>query len=96
MNEMMFSLRKSVLTALVACCLAANCHADDGSRLWLDKTGAANAQITLTAKSTATTDIARRELASAWNGGPVSMTVKKVKGMKRDAYTIRIMRFWIF
>lgn len=90
MNEMMFSLRKSVLTALVACCLAANCHADDGSRLWLGKTGAANAQITLTAKSTATTDIARRELASAWNGGAVSMTVKKVKGMKRDAYTIRI------
>ena len=87
---MISTLRKSVLAAFVACTLATNAYAYDGSRLWLGTTGSANAQITLTAKSTATTDIAKRELAAAWKGAPVSLVVKKVKGMKRDAYTIKI------
>ena len=76
----------AVLSLLCACCCAS--FADDGSNLWLHRTTDSNAQITLLAKSTPTTDIAVQELSDGWIGGPVNLKLVKQKGMKRDAFSI--------
>ena len=82
-------MKRHFAIAAIACSLSSYAYADDGSRLWLNNERAGNAQVTLQVKSSKTTDIIEREL-SAWKGGAVILKQIKVKGMKRDAYTIQI------
>lgn len=74
----------------IACGLCAYSHADDGSKLWFGNPVNCNAVISVPAKASATIEIARKELATAWKGDAVTLKRKSVKGMKRDAYTIQI------
>lgn len=73
------------LLALLGFSLNANAY--DGSQLWLQNIATGNSQVTLRGKQTPTTNIAVKEL-SAWNGGAITLQISKVKGMKRDAFTI--------
>lgn len=72
--------------ALTLFCLQAQAY--DGSNLWLHQQQDKQAVVTLKAKASATTDIAKKELACAWRGGAVKLQIVKQKGMKRDAYSI--------
>ncbi len=76
--------------AALACCLLSTSYADDGSGLWLGTSSECRSEITVAAKSSASIEIARKELASAWTGGNVRLVQKKAKDMKREAYRIEI------
>lgn len=82
-------IKRPLAMAAMSCCLLAHAYANDGSGLWLTKSGEGKAQVTLTAKSTPTLEIARKELVG-WKGGKVTLQQKKAKDMKRDAYRIEI------
>ncbi len=90
MKPLLLPIKRTIAMAAMACCLLVNTYADDGSRLWLGKAVGGKAEITVAAKTTATIEIAKKELAAAWTGGDVSLQLKKVKNMKRDAYCIDI------
>lgn len=77
-----FTTLKKNLTMILLSCLCTYTYADDGSGLWLSKTSNANAQVIVTSRGSATTDIARKELAAGWQGaGTVTLQKKNQKGM---------------
>ncbi len=63
--------------------------AEDGSRLWLRQTADANAQVNVKAKRTATVQIAAKELQQAWQGAPVTLTLKKDKALTAEGFSIK-------
>lgn len=80
-----------LLLSLITLTGASQLRADDGSQLWFRQEAGQNPNISLKSKATATTQIAVSELSSSWRGGPISLEVRKAKGMKRDAYSIHTM-----
>ncbi len=78
----------------IAACLAlslaiGHLKADDGSQLWLRQVASQGTDIRLRGKATPTTQLAVDELRSAWQGAPVTLELRRQKGMKSDAFTIR-------
>lgn len=80
------------LSLILGLCLTGFCTEDasayDGSNLWLHQSAQTQSQITLKAKSTPTTDISLQELREGWQGGSITLEVRKAKGQKRDAFSI--------
>ncbi len=68
--------------------LSVTSKADDGSQLWLkyDNTGH-SADIKLP-RNSPTLRIAAHELHGGWQGGPITLQLKKDKGLAQDGYTI--------
>ncbi|MCQ2253894.1 MAG: alpha-glucuronidase [Bacteroidaceae bacterium] len=90
MNPLHLPIKRTIALAAMTCCLLVNSFADDGSGLWLGKANGNSTKISVATKTTATIEIAKKELSAAWTGGNVSLQQKKVKDMKRDAYRIEI------
>ena len=90
MKSLHLTIKKTISIVAMVFCFQTYSYADDGSGLWLGKAGGSKAEITVTAKSSATMDIAKKELSQAWTGGQVSLQQKKMKDMKNDAYRIEI------
>lgn len=67
---------------------SAAAYADDGSLLWLRQETHQSADIRLLGKTTPTTRIAIDELSHSWRGGQVTLQLRKVKGMKSEAFSI--------
>ena len=85
---------KYLLSLLTLCTLLSASipsWADDGSQLWLRQRAMSQGnQVTLRGKPTATTAIAIDELQQGWQGSTsIRLELRKQKGMKRDAFTIR-------
>ncbi len=64
-------------------------RADDGSMLWMRQQAGQPSEITLKGKSSTTTGLAMDELRQAWKGGPINLVLRKQKGMKCEAFSIR-------
>ena len=73
---------------LCATMMAVTASAEDGHLLWLRYQPANQAQVT-TGKMSPTIELAKQELETYWQGGPV--VLKRQKGMPADAYTIKSM-----
>jgi len=78
-----------LIAGLIAFVGFTSSYADDGSQLWLRQKSNSESQITLNGKKNATTDIAVEELQNGWNGGPIILEIKKIKGLKNDAFSIK-------
>ena len=77
-----------IATLIAIGLMAGQLKADDGSLLWMRQTSAQTTDIQLRGKASATTQLALDELRAAWHGAPVTLELRRQKGMKADAFAI--------
>jgi len=82
-------MKKQLIPILILCGCSLTSNAEnDGTKLWFQNSKNASATVTLKTKSSATTEIAIKEIKEAWHGGQVTLERKAAKGMKNDAFSV--------
>lgn len=76
------------VTLLLATASLFSIQAEDGSRLWMPREGTNSGTVHLS-KQTVTLTLAANELRTYWKGAPVTLTVKKEKGIATEGFLIR-------